>query len=425
MRSIQHLKCLAILTAVELAAHGAGLNMIPALPQQASSSPNSEDSESDGFWYTSWNTPPLRSWKGVDLRTTLDYRAFYTDNPRLSPGTHKGDYMHYLSPLIGVSRSFETEQRATLVSISYQPTFVVSSLGNGRDQDYHLVRGELSHLWNEKTVYLSHQFQESSESSTQAAFLTPQQENRTLAGFRTPLTGKISADFGFEQTVIDSAVPSSADRRQLRNWISNTHIDYQLKPKLQTGVRMKFGYSEQAGVASAARYFSESLVSTWSYQVSGKISASLDAGGQIVQSQTASVRDPEPTPIASGGLIYEPRYGTSLSLNGGRSANASQFFSGSFVTESGLDLSVRQRIYQDFLLSGRFAYSVGEYSELDPSATKVSRDYSYYTLTANLQWRINARIATGIFYQYLSRDSNLSTESYSASQVGASLSLSL
>lgn len=425
MRYIPQLKHLAILALVAQTARGAGLNVVPALPEPASSAPSTKESEEEAFWYTSWNTPPLHTWRGIDLRSTLDYKAFYTDNPLSSAGVHKEDFMHYVSPLLGFSRSFETEQRATLVSVAYQPTFVIGSLGNGGDRTYQLVRGNLSHLWNEKTVYLSHQFQDSSESSSQTAFLAPQQENKTTGGFRTPLTGKMSADFGFDQILIDSTNSKIGQARELRNWSAYSHFDYEVRPKLQTGVQLKVGYLEQLGTSFDSTFLSESLLSTWSYQVSGKLKANLDLGGQVVQSQTASVTDPSATPIAAGRLIYEPRYGTTVILGGGRSAGASQFFSGIFLTESTVDLSIRQRIYQDFLVSGRFGYSMGEYQQLILSSASVRRDYSSYTFSTDAQWRINARVTTGIFYQYLKRDSLLSAESFSANQVGLSLALSL
>lgn len=425
MRSIQHLKYLAILAVVDQTARGAGLNVVPALPEPASSAASSKESEEEGFWYTSWNTPPLHTWKGIDLRSTLDYKAFYTDNPLSKIGARSDEFLHYISPLLGLSRSFETEQHATLVSVSYQPTFVISSMGNGGDRTYQLVRGRVSHLWDEKTVYLSHQFQESSENSQQAAFISPQQENRTAAGFSTPLTGKMNADFGVDQTLIDSSASKTSQNQELRSSGANAHVDYQLRPKLQTGLRLKMGYSEQIGNTLSSRFVSESLVSTWSYRVSGKLTLDLDAGGQLVQSQTTAVRDPRATPIATAHLVYEPRYGTTAIFGGGRSANASQFISASFLTESSVDLSVRQRIYQDFSVSGRIGFSAGVYQELIPSAVTISRDYSLYSFSTDAQWRINARVTAGIFYQYLSRVSDLTTESYSANQVGMSLTLSL
>jgi hypothetical protein len=247
MRTIQQLKYLAILTAVDLAAFGAGLNVVPALPEPASTASGSKEAGEDEFWFSSWNTPAVHPWKGFNLRSTLDYKAFYTDNPLASARARSDDFMHYVSPLIAVSRDFETEQRTTLVSVSYQPTFVLSSLGNGGNRTYQLVRGDLTHLWNEKTVYLSHQYHQSSESSTQSAFLTPQESNQTSAGFRTPLSGKMNADFGLEQNLINSEVAKSNATQELKSLVANAHVDYQLRAKLQTGVRFSLGYSEQTG----------------------------------------------------------------------------------------------------------------------------------------------------------------------------------
>jgi hypothetical protein len=367
----------------------------------------------------------LHSWKGIDLRSSLDYKGFYTDRALSSAGATKEDFMHYFSPLIGLSRFFETEQHATLLSIAYQPTFVVSSLGNGGDRTYQLVRGNLSHLWSEKTVYLSHQFQDSSESSIQAAYLAPQQENRTTAGFKKPLTGKMNFEFEVEQILLDSSKTISAQAREMRSWVANAHVDYQLRPKLRTGVRFKTGYSEQLGDGINSKFVSESLLSTWSYEVSGKITLNLDAGGQLAQSQTAFVRDPNATPIATGRLIYEPRFGTLVTLGGGRSANASQFFSANFLTDSGADISLRQRIYQDFSVSARFGYSIGEYQSLISGATGSGHNYTAYNLSTDVQWRMNARLTAGLFYQFLSRVSELSSENYSASQIGMNFVLSL
>ena len=401
-------------------AHGAisGLNVVPTLPEvgvQASPASMEDDPFSSGGF---WNDVPGYQWKGFLLHGNLNYRSFYTDNPLTAVGSRKDDYMHYVSPLIQVTRGIETESRSTLFDISYQPTFVFSSLGNADNRTYQLLRGNITHTWDDKTITLNHQYQQSSEASSQTSYISPQENNQTTAGFRTPLTGKITADVSFQQNLTSSKGAGTSSNQDLSSWMGTFFALYDLLPKLTSGLGVSTGYSEQSSKSSQYRYLTERILTSWNYHLTGKIVLDLQAGAQIAQSHSASTRDPDVAPAITAHISYQPRYGTQLGVGTGIDAGASLFYSAQFLTQSSADLFVRQRIFESFAGTFRIGYVDGSYENLRPGGAVANRNYTGVSFSTELEWRINIRLRAALFHQYLSRSSQTGVDSFSANQVG-------
>lgn len=403
----------------------AGLNAVPALPESRASEKTVASPEDADFWGGFWNETGGISWKEFLLRANLSYRSFYTDNALIIPITRKDDFLQYISPLIDIMRGFENDSRSTIINVSYQPTFVISSFGNGTDRNYQLVRANIVHSWNERQLSIEHQYQNSSEASTQISYLAPQNSNITRAGFQTPITGKISGTVGFEQSLTTSTPADTQLEQDLNSWMGSVGARYEILPKLSTGIGFSGGYAEQVSPKFHYSFTIEKLVSSWTYQLSGKVGVNFEVGGQLVQSQVVGIRDPHLAPVLNLQAYYEPRYGTQITLSGGTSAGASQFFNANFLTQTGVDLSVRQRIYEQFAVLGRMSYTDGRYQSLRIGAPNLDRNYTGLSFSAEVEWRVNARLRTSLFYQYLSRVSEFSRDSFSANQFGLNVNLAL
>lgn len=427
---MKHLSAITLIgMGLSATAYGAasGLNIIPDLPsaQTKVSTSNSSDADEGEFWGGFWNNTGGVSWKEFLLRANLNYRAFYTDNSLANTTTRKDDFMHYLSPLVVITRAFESESRATVIDFSYQPTIILSSFGNAADRNYQLVRGVLSHNWNESSITLDHRYQKSSESSSQVSYLAPQDNNLTRGGFQTPLNSKITLSVDLEQSLTTSSLLDSGAKQDLGSWEGTVAARYELRPKLTTGLGFAGGYSEQQSPSHRFAYANEKVISTWVYQLSGKISIDLDVGAQMAQSTSAGTRDPGTTPLFSTKLRYALRYGTQISVSAGTTGSASQFYGANYLTQSSVDFSIRQRVFESFALIGRFGYIDGGYEELRSSVAATRRDFNGMNLSGEFEWQVNARLKGSVFYQYLSRRSQARSESYSANQVGINLNLSL
>ena len=401
-----------------------GLNAVPSLPENRSTNASQLTEDSD-FWGSFWNEAGGVTWKEFLLRANLNYRGFYTDNSLIIPTTRKDDFMHYLSPQMDVTRAFESESHTTVVNIGYQPTFVMSTYGNGTDRSYQQVRGSVAHSWGERRISLEHQYQQSSEASTQVSYLAPQNSNLSRASFETPISGKISGSVGFEQNLTSSTPPETGLRQDLNSWIGSLAARYALLPKLTTGLGFSGGFSEQKSPTFQYSYLTEKLLSYWTYQLSGKVGMDLEFGGQMSQSQVAGIRDPHTTPVFSMRMLYEPRYGTQVSVGAGTAVGASQFFNANYLTQSNVDLSVRQRIFESFALIGRFGYIDGKYQSLQIGGAPLNRDFTGLSFSTELEWRLNARLRTSIFHQYLSRSSEYTRDSNSSNQIGLNCNFSL
>ena len=401
----------------------AGLNVVPPLPENTHAPVGSGTEGVSDFWTDFFNGPGGWTWKRINFLADINYKGFYTDNLFTGVGAPTGDFLHYVSPRLRLERPFETESGGTLLHVVYQPTFNLNTANPQYDRTYQALSGGFDHQWRDKTISLNQSYQKTSESSTQTGFLAPQEIYNTDVSYRTPLTGKINLDAGVDQSLGQSEAFLTIQKQTSLNWQGSAFATMDLLPKIGTGVGLSAGYTDQRAKTFAYQYFNERLLTRWNYLLTGKIVFNLDAGLQLMQSATSGTRDPSPVPIFNSSLSYTPRYGTSFSLTASRSAGAAQFYGGQTITQTGITLSARQRIYEAFALLGGFGYQIGDYNILDTSTSAPNRSYDSISFSSELQWRVNARASVGVFYQHMTRKSKVASDSISNNQVGMNIDL--
>ena len=402
-------------------AFAAGLNIVPPMPDPKPAT--GAGIEPDDFWGEFWNGPGGFTWKDFALTGTLNYKGFYTDNLQTSGASKLADFASYLTPLIQIDRSVESSTGGTGIHVAYQPTFIFNASHPEFDRNYQAVRGSVDHQWNENVMTVGHRYQKTSEGLAQSGVLAPQEVNDTLLSFRTPITGKITLELGAEQGFSTTEATPLFPKQSVDSWEGTAFATMDLLPKVSTGLGLAGGYSEQRNLTRSYQFVNERLLTRWGYLLSGKLNLNLDAGLQLAQSQTAGVRDPEVAPIYTASLTYNPRYGTSLMLQSGRSSGAAQLYSGQNILQTSVQVTVRQRLYENFALLAAAGYNLGDYEVLDRALPGAAAGYHSYNLSTEIQWRINARISSGLFYQFQNRTSARSTDALSANQVGLNLDL--
>ncbi len=414
--------CIAALAALSGASlYAAGLNVVPALPEAKTAADKGADGED--FWGEFWNGPGGYTWKDFALTGNLNYKGFYTDNLQVSGTSKVSDFANYLTPLIQIDRNVESTTGGTGVHVAYQPTFIFNASHPEYDRNYQAIRGSVDHEWGEKSITLSHRYQKTSEGLTQSGVLAPQQGNETLLDFQSPLTGKVRLDLLASQSLSETDPVLGFSKQSVDGWEGTAFATMDLFPKITAGLGLGGGYGEQRNPTKDYRFVNERLLTRWNYLLSGKLTLSLDAGLQFAQSQDDGVRDPEVAPIFNFLLTYNPRYGTSFSLLAGRSSGSAQFFSGQNVVQTSTQLLARQRLYENFALIAGFGYILGDYQVLDTSILNRAAGYEGYNFNAEVQWRINARISSGLFYQYQTRTSARTIDALNSNQVGLTVDL--
>lgn len=400
----------------------AGPAGVPELPERPKIATAGGEADED-FWGSYWHTPGGLTWKEVNFEPQLNYRAFYTGNIYTIANTQaRSDFLHYVSPAISMGRSFEGEARTTALRVSYQPTFVVYNDQSQFDRVDHAARFNLDHSWGEQSIEVEHKYQRTSEATIQTAYLVQQEVQRTRLGYDRPLGTKIRLETEAVQDFRDSSNAGNIQEMHLKRWQGSAFASMQVFPKITGGLGLSGGYAEQRSAVGRYTAINERVLTRWRYQLSGKVTADLDAGVQFMQSLDSGFDDPSVRPVLEGTVNYQPRYGTTFGVTGYRSAEAAEFRYGQVFSGTGVKLSARQRVFENAAIIARLSYANGEFEVLAPGSATRS-DFDLYTAELEVQWRINARLTASVFYQYIDYRADVTVESLSNNQVGFNLRL--
>jgi hypothetical protein len=401
--------------------HAAGLNVVPPLPDRKPISDANAGEVADDFWGDFWNGPGGYTWKDFNLQGGINYKGFYTDNAETALNSKIGDFVNYVTPRLLLDRPVDSSTGGTGMHLAYQPTFILNTSHSNLDRNYQALRGDVEHLWNENSIVLGHIYQKTSEGLTQSGVLAPQELNDTQLSFGFPLTGKIRATIDADRTLSQTDPFSTFSSTSTDSWQLGGAASIDLLPKTTAGLRFSSGYSEQRSSNVLFKQTNERILTQWHYILSGKMTVGFDAGVQLAPAQTGSVRSPDPTPRFGLDFTYLPRFGTSFQLVAGRTSGSAQLYSRQNILQTTAQLNVRQRVFESFALIGGIRYMIGEYELLDPTFTIPASGYNDLALSAEVQWRINARFSSGVFYQYQTRSSQRTSDVLNSYQVGLTM----
>lgn len=230
--------------------------------------------------------------------------------------------------------------------------------------------------------------------------------NYSLTG-KTFLTGGLGYSVSDYATLISSSVLSG-----------NIYFNYTYSPKLALGLGLAGGY-DSVDAPSQSQTF-EQVNARASYELTGKVSATLSAGVEFRQAEGGG--DENPSPVFEGALFYQPFDGTSLSLWLSRRTLNSAVLAGQDFHSTSVIVSARQRFLQRLYFGLSVGYEHSEYFSTISGLSSARTD-NYYFLQPSLDFNITSFWTAGVYYFYRKDDSSLSTFSFYDNQYGFRTSL--
>ncbi|MEO8045125.1 MAG: outer membrane beta-barrel protein [Spartobacteria bacterium] len=231
--------------------------------------------------------------------------------------------------------------------------------------------------------------------------------NYSLTG-KTFLTGGLGYSVSDYETLISSSTLSA-----------NVYFNYTYSPKLSLGLGLSGGYNT-VGSPSQNQTF-EQINARASYELTGKISASVSGGVEFRQVENSGVQD-NGSPVFDGSLFYQPFDGTSISMSFSRRTQNSATLFGQDFHSTTLTLSARQRFLQKIFFGLTVGYENSEYFSTI-SGLSSTRSDDYYFLQASLDYNITSFWTAGVFYFYRESQSTFSIFSFYDNQFGLRTSL--
>jgi hypothetical protein len=216
-------------------------------------------------------------------------------------------------------------------------------------------------------------------------------------------------------------------------WSTLEWINYQITPHTSAGLGVGGGYNlitqsgtngfRGPGTTGSTNLYPDSVFEKVMGRVSwfpgSKLSFQLSGGVQFQQFLDNTDADNGVFPVFGAAIVYHPVTPTLLSFNAahsiGNSYNALEF---SETTSVGIGLN--QRLFQYFYLSVQPAYNFTEYRSTFGDLS-VSREDDYFYFYVGLSTTVFKKLATSLFYQYRTDNSDQPGYSFSGSLIGFNL----
>ncbi|HEY2082395.1 MAG TPA: autotransporter outer membrane beta-barrel domain-containing protein [Verrucomicrobiae bacterium] len=362
----------------------------------------------------------LMQWGALHLRARANYQFLYATGVHSAPGESSDTYTHALTPGL-------TIEIGPHVSLNYTPSFRFFSernFHNTIDQAVSLSAGAAYGDW---TFGVSQSYTRTDEPLVETSSQTATENYQTGLSasyqFNDKITFSTSGSLGF--SVIDNSstnvfvggnTNAPAILSDSQNYSGSEWMDYQIDEKLNAGVGVTVGYSEQNG---GFKSLDEQYQGRFTWHPGRKLSVFLSGG--IEDRQFLDVNAPAiVTPIFSASIGYHLFEQTTLALTAARDVSASLFQSD--VTEStSLGISLQQRLLGKLQLSLGFSYATSDYKTTTANlALARSDDTEVYTV--GLSFPFLKRCSFSTFYDYSQNSSSDLGFGFSSSQAGAALS---
>jgi hypothetical protein len=226
--------------------------------------------------------------------------------------------------------------------------------------------------------------------------------NYSLTG-KTFLTGGLSYGISDYATLISSSVLSG-----------NFYFNYTYSPKLAIGVGLAGGYNSVDSPSQSQTF--EQVNARASYELTGKVSATLSAGVEFRQVSDGGAED-NGSPVFDGSLFYQPFDGTTLALSISRRTLSSATLASQDFHSTSLIISARQRFLQRVYVGLSVGYENSTYfSTLNGIGSTRSDDY--YFAQTSLDLNMTSFWSAGLYYFYRENTSSLDNFTFYDNQYG-------
>lgn len=360
-------------------------------------------------------------------------RGVYDDNINLSNTNREGDFYTAIEPSVTVGFGDALTRLNNFISLSYQPSAFIFSSHSEDDAFQHDIQLEGRYRFPRLSLELLQEVELLDGSDlgpilglhgTGAArrvnldvggrtglsiYNTRIDANYSLTG-KTFLTGGLSYNVNDYSRLIDSAIFSG-----------NGYFNYTYSPKLAIGIGFVGGFDVVGSSTSSDQTF-EQLNARASYELTGKVSATITAGVEFRQ-YGGSGGGNSVSPEFDAQLLYQPFNGTNISLALARQTRNSAALGGQDYYNTTVTIALQQRFFQRFFL-GLVAgnESLTYFSAF--SGISSTRDDNYYFIESSVDFRITRYWLAGFYYLHRENSSTLNIFSFYDNQCGVRTTLS-
>ena len=364
----------------------------------------------------------------IHYRVGLSVRQVYDDNINISQVNREADLYTTIEPTINVAVG-DLEGGENFLELNYSPNAFLFASHSENDAIQHLVSLTGQYRFPLLTLNLSQTVQILDGTGLSTASGTGTDFTRTnldVAG-RTrlnvystrlnanySLTGKtfLTASLNYSVSDYPSLISSST-------LSGNFYVNYTYSPKLSIGLGFAGGYN-LVDSPSQNQTFEQVNVRA-SYELTGKVSATVSAGVEFRQIENSSVQEGG-SPVFDGSLFYQPFDGTTVALTFSRRTQNSATLGGQDLHSTEVILSLRQRFLQRVYVGLSVGYQNSSYFSTFVGFSATRSD-DYYFLQASADLNITRFWTIGLFYFYRQSDSTLGTFSFYDNQLGLHSSL--
>jgi hypothetical protein len=183
---------------------------------------------------------------------------------------------------------------------------------------------------------------------------------------------------------------------------------YQISPKIRLGGEAIFGRLVQEA-SPPGTYAQLRLLAN--YDLTGKLSAQLSAGGEIRYYDSAGGLI-KATPVFSLELTYHPFPDTSVGLNAYRNVNASPSLEGENYVATGVAARFNQKLFQRLTAGISTGYENDSYLATQVGAAEPNRADNYFFIEPNLTYRFRDWLSASLSYEFRRNASNEASSNF-------------
>ncbi len=361
----------------------------------------------------------------IRYRVGLAVRTVYDDNINLTQIDREGDFYTSIEPTIEIGYG---QADGNFVQLVYQPNAFIFFDHSENNAVQHIIALTGQYRFPLLSLSLSQDVQlldgtgldTATGTGTDFTRTNLDVSNRTKVDIYTTrinsnysLTGKtfLTASLYYSLSDYESLLSSSVIS-------GNFYLNYNYSPKLAVGLGASGGYNFVESPSQDETF--EQINARASYELTGKVSASLSAGVEFRQVEGGG--QDNGSPVFDGSLFYQPFDGTSLSLSFSRRTQNSAVLAGQDFHSTQVTLSARQRFLQRIYLGLSVGYENSGYFSTSTGISSTRTD-DYYFIQASLDFNLTSFWSAGVFYLYREDDSSLSLFSFYDNQFGLRSSL--
>jgi hypothetical protein len=359
-------------------------------------------------------------WGQVSLHPHFLYRFSYGSGIQSSPGNQHNTIVQQVSP----GMLFNLGSHWT---VDYTPTFNFYSEGGFDNTVDHHVQLGWGTTYENWFLNGSQGVAITSDPNTETGSQTDRQNYSTALGASHQLNDFWSLDLGLNQALdYVSGNNGSANLQQnlgnSRSWSTMDWMNYQFWPRLNAGLGLGGGYTQQDNSPDSVN---EQYQARVNWRATDKISFAVGGGLHVQQYLSGGASDLM-TPIFNGSIQYQMFDQTRWSVSASRTVSPSSFQSQS-TENTGVTLGLNQRLLGKLNLNLSGGYANTKYVA-STTGQNTDRSDDTYSFNARLACPFLKRGSFAVFYHYAENSSaqngfatGTSAFGYTTSQVGCEI----